>query len=147
MPYAGFWQRFIANFIDGLILLIPSALAGSSGSFSVSIGFSIIIGILYKPVFESSALMGTPGKAILGIVVENENAGGRISFKTALIRYFASYISAFILYIGYLMQPFTSKRQALHDMISETVVLKKETADLNYFVVWRDQLKEIMGKL
>ena len=115
-------------------------------SFS-PLGFSIIIGILYKPVFESSALMGTPGKAILGIVVENENAGGRISFKTALIRYFASYISAFILYIGYLMQPFTSKRQALHDMISETLVLKKETADLNYFVVWRDQLKEIMGKL
>lgn len=147
MPYAGFWQRFIANFIDGLILLIPSALAGSSGSYSVSIGFGVILGVLYKPVFESSALMATPGKAILGLVVENESGGGPITFKTALVRYFASYISSIMLYVGYLMQPFTSKRQTLHDMISETIVLKKDSPDLNYFVVWRDQLKAIVAKL
>lgn len=147
MPYAGFWQRFIANFIDGLILLIPSALASSTGSLPTSFGFGIILGILYKPVFESSALMGTPGKAILGLVVENESGGGRITFKTALVRYFSSYISTIMLYVGYLMQPFTSKRQTLHDMIAETVVLKKDTLDLNYFVVWRDQLKDIASKL
>lgn len=147
MPYAGFWRRFIAAFIDGLILLIPTALAGGLGSFVMSFGFSIVLGILYRPIFESSVLMGTPGKALVGLTVENENGGGRITFKAALIRYFASFISAVMCYIGYLIQPFTAKRQTLHDMIAETVVLKKEVPDMNYFSAWKSQLKTVVDKL
>lgn len=147
MVYAGFWRRYIASFIDGLILLVPSAILGGLGSFSIAFGANVFIGIIYKPVFESSALMGTPGKALMGLVVVSEDGHGPISFKSAIIRYFSAMLSAVILYIGYLMQPFTSKRQTLHDMIAETLVLKKETPDLNYFIVWRDQIKSIVAKL
>lgn len=52
-----------------------------------------------------------------------------------------------ICYIGYLMQPFTSKRQTLHDMVSESVVIRRDTPDLNYFAVWRDQLKIVFAAL
>ncbi|WP_446728107.1 RDD family protein [Peribacillus sp. TH14] len=51
--------------------------------------------------------------------------GGRIGFGRATGRYFATIISGMIFYIGYIMAGFTSKKQALHDMIAGTVVVKK----------------------
>jgi type IV pilus assembly protein PilA len=47
----------------------------------------------------------------------------QISFGRATGRYFARILSLLIFYIGYLMQPFTERKQALHDMISGTVVV------------------------
>jgi uncharacterized RDD family membrane protein YckC len=51
--------------------------------------------------------------------------GGRISFARATGRHFAKYISAFLLGIGFIMAAFTAKKQALHDMIAETLVVKR----------------------
>lgn len=147
MNYAGFFRRFAASLIDGVILLIPVLVIGGGLQNAMSgFGLGFILSFIYKPVFESSALCATPGKALMGMMVVSET-GKRLTFKQATIRFFSSYISMIICYIGYLMQPFTSKRQTLHDMISESVVIRKDSADLNYFVVWRDQMKEIFNKL
>lgn len=148
MNYAGFWRRFAAFVIDWLIMLIPGfflkfVFLGAPISFALS----VILGFLYKPFFESSILSATPGKALMDICVQTE-AGNQLSFKQACIRFFSSYLSGFIFFIGFLMQPFTAKRQTLHDMIAETVVVKKEsTQDLNYFTVWKDQLKMVVNSL
>lgn len=147
MTYTGFWRRWLAYVIDGLILAIPGLLAG--GAFrhiGVSVGMNVLLGLFYYPIFESSIMCATPGKALLGMMVLNEQ-GERITFKAAAIRYFLRYLSALICYIGYLMQPFTGKRQTLHDMISETVVVDRESTDLNYFTVWKDQFKEVLNRL
>ena len=147
MNYAGFFRRFAASLIDGLILILPILIIGGSLQNAMTgFGVGFILAFLYKPIFESSILSATPGKALMGVVVVSES-GDRLTFKQAAIRFFSSYISMIIGYIGYLMQPFTSKRQTLHDMISESVVLRKESADLNYFIVWRNQLKEVFNKL
>lgn len=148
MNYAGFWKRFAASLIDALILMIPGFLLGAVVRMpGVSIGVGFILGFLYKPFFESSVLTGTPGKALMNISVLSEN-GERLTFKQACIRFFCTYLSMVIMYIGYLMQPFTAKRQTLHDMISESVVVVNETTpDLNYFSVWKDQFKAIVNKL
>ena len=147
MTYAGFFRRFAATMIDAVILTVPSLfIGGSVAMIPVSIGLGLVLGLLYKPVFESSVMSATPGKALLGIIVIGED-GQTLSYKQAVIRYFCSYLSSVIMGIGYLMQPFTSKRQTLHDMLSEAVVIRKETPDLNYFVVWRDQLKILFAKL
>lgn len=147
MVYAGFFRRYAASFIDAIILAIPSLLMGGLVKHMFAgVGIGVIMGILYKPVFESSVMQATPGKALLGIIVQSES-GQQISFKQALIRFFCAYISLAIAGIGYLMQPFTAKRQTLHDMLSESVVIKKEMPDLNYFVVWRDHVKTIFAKL
>ena len=45
------------------------------------------------------------------------------------------------------MQLFTSKRQTLHDMLAEAVVVDREVPDVNYFTVWKDQFKVVVGKL
>jgi uncharacterized RDD family membrane protein YckC len=58
----------------------------------------------------------------LNLVVTDEN-GAKISFGRATGRHFGKYLSALILFIGYLIQPFTAKRQALHDMLAGTLVV------------------------
>ncbi len=147
MNYAGFWRRFAASFIDGIILWIPGAFLGYLVPGPGAYGAGFLLGFLYRPFFESSILCGTPGKALMGIVVLSE-AGNQLTFKQACIRFFAAYISMLIACIGYLMQPFTARRQTLHDMIAEAVVVRKEDIpDLNYFTVWKDQVKTIVERL
>lgn len=149
MNYAGFWRRFAATSIDGIILMIPGFLAGFVfGGNGTNLAIGVVLGFLYKPFFESSILAGTPGKALMDIAVQTES-GSQITFKQAAIRFFCAYISGLIACIGYLMQPFTARRQTLHDMIAETVVVKRDgpTPDLNYFTVWKDQMKTIVNKL
>lgn len=142
MVYTGFWRRFVAVFLDALIMLIPAWILGTL----IPYAGGIVLGLLYKPVFEASPLLGTPGKAMMGMIVVSE-AGERLTLKQAYIRYFCSILSGFVLGIGYLMNLFTAKRQTLHDMIAETVVITKEAPDLNYFQVWLAEVKVIFNRL
>ena len=81
-----------------------------------------IISILYFGLLTSSKIQGTIGKRLLGIkVIDGE--GNRISFSRAIARYFAMMVSCFML-IGFIMAAFTEKKQALHDYIANTFVVK-----------------------
>ncbi|AZZ38196.1 hypothetical protein CIK05_15770 [Bdellovibrio sp. qaytius] len=142
MVYAGFWRRFVALFIDALIMLIPAWILGTL----IPYAGGIVLGVLYKPVFEASPLMGTPGKAMMGMIVVSET-GQRLTIKQAYIRYFCSILSGFVLGIGYFMNLFTAKRQTLHDMIAESVVINQAAPDLNYFQVWLAEAKVIFNRL
>ena len=72
----------------------------------------------------SSEWQATVGKRALGMVVTGVD-GSRISFARATGRHFAKYISAIILFIGFIMAAFTAKKQALHDMIAATLVVNR----------------------
>lgn len=82
----------------------------------------LVLGVLYFAVCESSAWQGTLGKLALGIRV-TDLEGHRISFPRALGRYFAKFLSAIILGVGFLMVAWTQRKQGLHDMICGTLVL------------------------
>jgi len=142
MKYAGFWRRFAARLIDGIILIIPGLILAQAIPF---VG-GVILALFYTPIFEASALKGTPGKALMGIVVCGMN-GERITMKQAFIRYFASLLSSVLLCVGYLMNLFTAKRQTLHDLIAETVVVYGEPPEVNYFQVWLIEIKRLFGAL
>ncbi|HRU62302.1 MAG TPA: RDD family protein, partial [Bacteroidia bacterium] len=58
----------------------------------------------------------------LGLRVTDLN-GERITFLRATGRYFGKIISGMILYIGFIMAAFTEKRQALHDLMAECLVV------------------------
>jgi uncharacterized RDD family membrane protein YckC len=73
---------------------------------------------------ESSSKQGTLGKTIVGIKVTDSN-GDRLSFGRAAGRYFASIVSGLTLGIGFMMAGWTSKKQTLHDMIANTLVVNK----------------------
>jgi uncharacterized RDD family membrane protein YckC len=141
--YAGFWQRFVAALIDGILMNIVQMLVftvfglGAMASFNTEMfedgipsAFWIVslvstgINVMYYAYFESSEKQATLGKQAMGLVVTGMN-GERISMANAVGRYFAKIPSGIILGIGFLMQPFTQKKQALHDMIAGTLVYKK----------------------
>jgi uncharacterized RDD family membrane protein YckC len=128
--YAGFWIRFGAAFIDGLITIAAGViiLYATGGSFAnqspIYNLINIIIGWLYAAAMESSDRQATLGKIAVGIKVTDMN-GDRISFGKATGRHFAKIISAIILLIGYIMAAFDAKKQALHDKMAGTLVLNK----------------------
>ena len=84
----------------------------------------LIIGWLYFAVMESSTSQGTVGKMALGIKV-TDTEGNKISFLRATGRHFGKIISSIILGIGYIMIAFTQKKQGLHDMLAECLVVNK----------------------
>jgi uncharacterized RDD family membrane protein YckC len=44
----------------------------------------------------------------------------------ASVRFFAKYLSTATVLAGWLITPFTQRRQALHDLIAGTLVVKKD---------------------
>ncbi|MBN1348966.1 RDD family protein [candidate division KSB1 bacterium] len=139
--YAGFWRRFAAYVFDSVILgyffnniywfIVNQMRLGFRGDvdselISTFVIFPIfgIIAWCYFSGMESSPLQATVGKYLVGIYVTDSN-GERISFGRATGRYFAKILSGIILSIGYLMAGFTEKKQALHDMVANSLVLKR----------------------
>ena len=141
MNYASFWRRFGAFMIDGVITWVISV-----GLYFLlrSYAGGLIVGFLYSTLFESSVLQATPGKAVLGMHV-TDLKGQRITFKASVIRYLVKIVSGIMLLIGYLMQPFTDKRQALHDMAADTLVVLGEIQNVNYMQAWYNQLLQVLG--
>lgn len=134
--YAGFWLRVAAWLIDIILLSIamyPIRLAfGLSSPHSIqelytsSLSYSAISALLqwlYFALMESSTRQATLGKRAVGIYVTDEE-GRQINFAKATGRHFSKYISGLILLAGYIMAAFTKKKQALHDIIAGTLVVK-----------------------
>jgi uncharacterized RDD family membrane protein YckC len=101
---------------------------GLVGTLMAGIGTTLIvvwsISLLYFAILESSKSQASVGKMALGIKVTDTN-GDRLNFGKALLRSVGKIISGMIMYIGYIMAAFTEKKQALHDMIANTIVVKK----------------------
>ena len=60
----------------------------------------------------------------VGIKATSPN-GNRISFGRGIGRWAGLFLSAIPLGIGYLMAAFTDRKRALHDMVSDTVVVDR----------------------
>ncbi len=150
--YGGFWIRFVAKFIDGiilsvagLILFIPVLLMFGGGVGLLSLGRrgfgdgGAIMGPAMVGVFALSRLVwlavsafydayflskhgATPGKMAMGLKVIRTD-GGPISPLLGVARHFAEWVSAVIFMIGYIMAGFDPEKRALHDRICETRVI------------------------
>jgi uncharacterized RDD family membrane protein YckC len=81
--------------------------------------------LLYYAFWESSKFQATPGKLAARIKVMSAS-GERISFIRALGRNLCKIISWIILFIGYMMAGWTEKKQALHDLITDCVLVRTE---------------------
>jgi uncharacterized RDD family membrane protein YckC len=160
VAYAGFWLRFVAHILDGLIIGLPVVIVVmiivlSSGfgaflhnlpnppnppdpdevastlgaAFFVGIGLIVLVAFLgswlYYALFESSSWQATPGKKVLNIFVTDIN-GAPVSFGRATGRHFSKFVTQLIpLGIGYMLAGLTERKQALHDMIASTLVLRR----------------------
>jgi len=156
--YAGFWIRFIAALIDGIILGIAgsaiqllllgsafapfihmrpdappeealAAIGAMMGTLALSMLINTALGSCYEAFFVSRA-GATPGKMALGLKVVRPN-GGPVSLGRAFGRYFGKWLSSIILGIGYIMAGFDPQKRAMHDMICDTRVIKADSMAVN----------------
>jgi uncharacterized RDD family membrane protein YckC len=143
---AGFFSRFEAFVIDLVILSIVQ-LVGSAFIQTFLRFFKLTsLAASFKTILEDSAinlaggailitllvigyytffwtLVGfTPGKAFLGLKVVRRN-GEHLSFGRALLRFFAYWISALPLFLGFLWVLWDPNRQGWHDKIAGTQVI------------------------
>lgn len=65
----------------------------------------------------------TPGKMAMGIRIVAAD-GGPIGLGRAIIRYLGFFVSAAILYLGFIMIAFDGRKQGLHDKIAGTFVVR-----------------------
>ena len=143
--YANFGQRLLAFILDSILAAIIAGMIGAMLGLMAGLGGAVtgaddsavsdvvdLLGLLagtaagwlYEALLVSSSYQATLGKMALGIVV-TDMQGRRISFLRATGRYFGKIVSGMLIMIGYLMQPFTEKRQTLHDIMAGCLVLRK----------------------
>ena len=58
-------------------------------------------------------------------ITVTDTEGGPIGVGLAFARNFSNFLSGLILYIGFLMAAFTSRKQALHDIMTGCLVVKR----------------------
>ena len=128
--YGGFWVRVIAYLVDSVIVVTllflvvgGLAFAGDAGAFLITLAV-YLVPLLYFVLMQSSARQATLGKQLLGLKVATVD-GERISLLRSLGREVAKIASAIPLCIGFLLAAFTSRKQALHDMVVSTTVTRE----------------------
>lgn len=145
--YAGFWKRFAAAIIDGIVtgigglvvigpliaLMILSATSARGEPDMEALGdaldgvanlLGLLIGWIYSAAMESSPLQATLGKMALQIKVTDLD-GARVSFGKVTGRHFAKFVSALLLFVGFVMAAFTAKKQGLHDLMAGCLVVNR----------------------
>ena len=118
---AGFWRRFAAAFIDGILLgivsWILSQILGTTGSV-----LTLLVGIAYYTYFHGKTGQ-TPGDAALSIRVVDKDGGGSIGYSRAFVRWLVSLVSGFVLLLGYLWMLRDAENQTWHDKAANAVVV------------------------
>lgn len=143
--FAPVWRRFLASAIDVsivLLVILPGVIAffwlvevvtgllgmdREEGRFLAGMA-AVLLGVvgdwLYHAKMQSSPRQATYGKQFMGLKVTGLS-GERVSFAQATGRHFAKFLSTFALMIGFLVAAITRKKQALHDMVAGTLVVRR----------------------
>ncbi len=143
--YGGFWRRAWAGTIDVALeasaaflltyYVIDFVLAWVGGMLgyerwkskvAAGVAYILVLSIgawLYSAFMESSPRRATIGKRLMGLQVVTAE-GGRVSFGQATIRHFMKFLSLFSAGFGFIMAVWTKRRQALHDMPSDCIVIR-----------------------
>ncbi len=144
LPYAGFWLRAAAFVADRIILfvilgpifsaypdrfiVIPNPTGTSLSELPhptwLAYGLMFVVFWAYYALFHSSEWQATPGKRVFRLYV-TDMEGRRITFWRASIRYFCTILSEIAFWVGYFIAGFTEKKQALHDLLANTLVLRR----------------------
>ena len=124
--FAGIGQRCLAAMVDGLILnlsviflIYVSGIDPSAPDEGPRILiFWLMIPWFYFTTMESSSRKGTLGKTMMNIEVTDRD-GKQVSFGRAGVR---AAVKIGSLGLGFLLVLFSSRRQALHDIVSGSIV-------------------------
>lgn len=123
LEYAGFWLRFAAGLLDFFLLgIIVGTLYYFLGTPVAWLPCGFAIAFVYWVSFWWW-FGQTPGKMAVGIkVIEKDSSP--LSWHTAIRRGWGYIVTGLTLFIGFILVAFDAKKQALHDKIAETYVVK-----------------------
>ena len=135
--YAGFWIRTWATLVDVLLLMAislplllwiygleyfdPESAGGIRGPMDFLISYvlpTVAVFIFWR--YKSA----TPGKMIIHARIADASTGGQPSFGQFLIRYVAYLVSMIPLGLGFIWIAFDQRKQAWHDKLAGTVVIR-----------------------
>ena len=137
LDYAGFWIRFLANFIDTIILVLiivpvlwwaygDEILLGKGASSS-----SGFVNFMLQYVFPAVATIvfwhtkqATPGKMLLSLRIVDARTGGKMSVGQEIGRYFAYIPSIVVFFLGFFWIGWDSRKQGWHDKLAGTLVVR-----------------------
>ena len=135
LSYQGIGPRFVAQIVDGVILLILYFVLGAAmfGSFTFDVlglsalsfmGVFMLLFFLYFIVLEG-AMGSTVGKRITKIRVVRED-GSPCGFGPAVVRNVLRVIDIlpFLYIVGLILVSRSEKKQRLGDRLAKTVVIK-----------------------
>jgi uncharacterized RDD family membrane protein YckC len=140
--YAGFWIRTLATAIDVVLLLVVTLppLLWIYGPEYLDPDAPMIRGpmdLLISYVFPTVAVIvfwkyksATPGKMIISARIVDAQTGGTPSNSQFLIRYIAYLVSTLPLGLGFLWIAFDRRKQAWHDKLAGTVVVRGKGAPI-----------------
>jgi len=152
--YGGFWIRFVARLIDGVILWVASQLLGGmlvaalvpdamramtlirSNPNDVQPEDFIVVLQVLGLIFATSVIVGLLYEIVflrktgatpgkMALGLRVERAdGSRLSVGRIVGRHFASMLSSLVLCVGYIVAAFDAEKRALHDHLCDTRVVK-----------------------
>ena len=137
---SGFRDRLDTNIIDFLlqlpiliIIIFPLLGISMEGYFTteeiftparfISIALLIALNVLYGTLLVGT-FATTTGKLMHQTDVLRSD-GSRVGYRRALIRELAKILSGIMLGIGFLMIAFRSDKRGLHDLIADTIVIRR----------------------
>lgn len=135
LKYVGFWLRLWATIIDLIILMLiitpvlyivygrayfeSKAIIKGPVDFIVQIVFPAVAVIFFWK-YRSA----TPGKMVISARIVDAGTGGPPSTGQLIGRYFAYLVSTIPFCIGFLWIAFNKHKQAWHDKLARTVVVR-----------------------
>lgn len=148
--YAGFWRRFLAAVIDAVIVLplwlvlsalyslaestflqravfSPDGVGLSRALWLFSAGRWVLLAVIvfaYYALMEATPRGASLGKRVVGLRVTGLD-GKRAGIFRSTARTALKLLSAALFMIGYLMAGVTRRKQALHDEMSSTLVVRR----------------------
>jgi len=145
--YASFARRLSAQIVDWLLCLLPVIVLVPLVFYGFVVldswmnddllvplwllsEFAAIVVIFwtYHVLTWTSKRQATPGMRLVGVFLA-DLSGQRLTRWRATGRFFARFLSYYTVGVGFLMQPWSERKQALHDRITGTVVLARPPRD------------------
>jgi uncharacterized RDD family membrane protein YckC len=146
--YVGFWARFLAMFIDNILVTIvlavvlvavfgedfiamvmtaPDSSAEMMGAAAQGAAGSLLVQLLLPAILIVGFWIwksATPGKMVISAKIVDAKTLGVPGTGQLIVRYIGYFISAFVLCIGFLWVAFDKRKQGWHDKIAGTLVIK-----------------------
>ena len=124
--FGGFWIRFIACYVDAILVeIIVTALVLA---FIPSIAGVLLASMIVPPVYFIG-FWATTGQTIgmmpFRLRVVRNSDGGRIGFGGAVLRLVGFSIATLPLYLGLIWVAFDARKRGWHDRIAGSVVIRR----------------------